>query len=376
MSNRIVPKAGLVSTLLGGSLFSICAVLPMVMLPIERRRLTKAQPPAPLPLNPSVDVIVPAYLEAGVIGTKIEDLRVALSQHSGRTRVIVVASDMETAAASAAADLVITTGRNGKAAACNAGVAESDADIIVFTDANCRIQPLMTWVDLMLEDLGCWHLVSASKGETGGMDGAFWALEKRIKSASQETMGTLAVAGEFLATRRGDLRPLKPGVILDDLDIAFSYAFRDLTVTVSSRVTTLEPAAPPDEQWERRVRMASGLFGEALPQTSKLITRPVGRLFLAHKMARTTVGCTGFWLAVAGLSSLCLPVSLIAFGIAIYGAAAYAGKVSVPKTKALRPVVSIAGLQAIPVMGALRALRYRRSRRVSGSGGLWRKVAR
>ena len=61
------------------------------------------------------------------------------------------------------------------------------------------------------------------KSESGGLDGPFWALEQRVKAASGDSTGTLAVAGEFLATLQSDLRSLDPSVVLDDLHVASNY---------------------------------------------------------------------------------------------------------------------------------------------------------
>jgi hypothetical protein len=325
-------------------------------------------------MEPSIDVVIPAFLEAGVVDAKIQSLRADFADYGGRCRIIVVASDTESADAAAAADIVLLTGRHGKARACNEGLQRSDADVVVFSDANCQITPRSDWVGILLASLRDWHLVSARKGESGGMDSAFWRLEERIKTSSETTVGTLAVAGEFMAARRSDLLPLTPGVILDDLDIALSFAFRGLSVTSSGAIRTTEPAAPPSEQWERRVRIAQGLFTEALPQTKSLLSLPVGRLFVAHKLARTTVGCLSFWLAVLGTSVLWVPASFALVPAALAAVAGYVGKLTVPSR--MRPVVTIFGLQAVPVAGGARALRRSIMTRQASTDGLWRKVAR
>ena len=47
----------------------------------------------------------------------------------------IAESDDATAEAAAAADIVVRAGRDGKSQACNLGLSESDADVVVFTDA-------------------------------------------------------------------------------------------------------------------------------------------------------------------------------------------------------------------------------------------------
>lgn len=358
----------------GLSLFGFSLVVPIVASAVERRHSASKRRPHPLPRNPSVDVIVPAYLESGVIAAKIADLREGFEGYGGSSQIIVVASDPETAAASSAADLVISSTRSGKAAACNAGLGRSCADVVIFSDANCQIQPKREWLTLVLQELADWHLVSAHKGESGGMDGPFWALERRIKSSSGNSIGTLAVAGEFLATRRADLEPLDSGIILDDLHVAFSYAFRDLSVTVSNSIQTAESAVAPKDQWERRVRIAAGLISEALPLAPRLMATPIGRVFIAHKLVRATVGCGGFWLAAMGLAAIFPPISIVVIPLVLYAAAAYAGRAELPKP--LQFLATVCGLQAIPIAGALRVLQNRACDRGRLGEGVWRKVAR
>ncbi|WP_166772160.1 glycosyltransferase [Cellulomonas uda] len=353
----------------------VAALLPIVVALLPKQ-VTRRAAADPLPDAPSIDVIVPAFLEAGVVADKIRALHEDLDSYPGRGRVVVVASDQATYDAAEAADLRILTGRNGKAMACNAGLDRSDADVVVFTDANCEILPRKEWTRHLLEALTTWHLVSGMKSEEGGSEGAFWKFERAVKLSSHDSTGTLAVAGEFVAARRRDVEPLRRGVILDDLDLAMDFALRGLSVTATPRIRTTEPAAEPTDQWERRVRIANGLFREALPRARELVRIPVGRVFVAHKLARVTLGCLGFWAAVLGASLVALPLSVAVLGAVVYAVASYAGRVPLPR--ALRPVAAICGLQAAPVFGLSRTLArgLRRTRTSTSADGIWTKVAR
>lgn len=354
--------------LAGSAAFGLSLVLPRLVARLESRRRPSAPGVGDVDRSASLDVIIPSYLEAGVIGQKIADLRGDLRDWPGVARIVVVASDDQTADAAREADLVIHASREGKAAACNLGVAKSTADIVVLTDANCRIEP-PSWPSRLAKHLQDWSLVSANKTEAGGSEGAFWALERATK-ASLAT-GTLSVAGEFLAFRRGDYRPIPKSTVLDDLSIALSFASRGLPVTVAPDLTTTEDAVTGREQWERRVRIAGGLFTEFVPRVPELMTTPNGRIFVAHKLYRVTVGCVGFWVFVTAASFVLPPWSFLVALAAAYLSVSYHIPAVAPPV--LAPLVTAVGLQTVAPAALFRQLRQ--SGPKEGTG-LWKKIPR
>lgn len=357
---------------IGFTAFAASAVAPLVAARVGGRT-SRTEQSAPLGPTASVDVVIPAYLEAGVIGEKIAQLREAFASYEGPSRIIVVASDAGTAQASSDADLVLEMERGGKAAASNAGVELSTAEVVVLTDANCDIQPA-SWPLTMIDELNSFDLLSANKGEQGGAEGLFWAYERAIKRRS--SAGTLAVVGEFLATRRAHYRPVSTGAILDDFELAVEYDRRGLRVGVSQVIRTTEPAATPREQWERRVRIAEGHYADTIPKLGRLIATDLGRRFAVHKIYRVTLGCAGYWMCVLGVM-LALPIlsPAIVAGLC-YTFFAYRGDVRSPRV--LRPVIAIAGMQFVSPAALARSIRRRRKRAESSpsSAALWSKVAR
>jgi hypothetical protein len=353
----------------GAVAFSASVVLPTLQLQCESRRPRRAITARSLPEEPTIEVIVPAYLEATVIGEKIEELRSALASQSNAL-VTVVASDEATARAAKAADRVLLGERKGKVAAVNQGVASSQADIIVLSDANCTIEP-PNWPGLLLEEFKRWDLVSAHKTETRSAEGRFWAFERATKDRFSAEIGTLSVVGEFVAFRAADFRNLPQGLILDDLAMAEDFLARGLRPGIASGISTSEHPATALEQWERRVRIAEGLFREQVPLVGALGQSPQGRLFLAHKLYRVTVGAAGFWVALSALAVGLPLVGVPLLGIAAVCIAVYRGSLRLPFLPRL--LVTVVGLQAVPVAAAIRVLR--RERKVEAAG-LWKKIAR
>ncbi|MET3165119.1 UNVERIFIED_ORG: hypothetical protein ABIB19_003551 [Arthrobacter sp. UYEF10] len=358
---------------------SLATFLAGVALPLGigrfgNRRQFEQPRPRPLRLGASIEIIIPAYLEAGEIDQTIQALRPQLANWPGDASITVVASDDATSRAASAADKILSVGRAGKPMACNLGVTDSQADIILFMDANCRIIP-DDWARLLHLHLQNWSLVSADKRESNGSETAFWRLESAIKRGSSGSIGSLAVVGEFVAFRRIDYRLLPTTVVLDDLWLAFDFHQNGLSVTVSSDIATTEPAASRRDQWERRVRISAGLLTEAIPRLPWLMTTPAGRIYAAHKLYRATLGVAAFWTAVAA-SAMLFPIVTAPLAILVIGLAVAHSSGRIPFKLPFGQFFSLVGLQAVPLAGAFRALqRVTRASKEHVNNG-WTKIAR
>ncbi|GIG29360.1 glycosyltransferase [Cellulomonas marina] len=370
-------KPALVVAAAGGATFLAGLVMPTLAAALERR-LAAPAPAAPLTdlgARPSIEVVVPAYLEASTVGECVRTLHEALKGYEGPSSVTVVASDPGTAAAAreAGADEVVETGRTGKPAAANLGAARSTADVLVFTDANCVVGPA-DWPQRVVDDLRRAHLVSANKQERGRGEGAFWRYEQRAKEQLVAGGGSISVVGEFIATRRTDFLPAPAGAILDDLWLAVEYLLRDRVVLVDPELHTLEDSAGNREQWGRRLRIMRGLLEEMVPRVPELVTRPAGRMFVAHKLYRATVGAAGFWVGAAAASVVAPPVTLVALPAAVAAGAAYAGRLA-PDATLPAPVAAL-GMQAVPPAALWTTLVRRLRPRPAPATTGWEKIAR
>lgn len=373
---QVVIVAMMINALVGLLLFVLGIAMPRIQLPLELRfgGPDDVVYPDPLPTEPSIGVIVPAYLESSTVPHTVLTLRRALDGYGGPSTITVVASDHATAMAArrSGADVVIETAREGKPAAANRGVAETGTDVVVFTDANCEIAPV-DWPDRVVKELNSWHLVSGNKTERGTRESFFWRREQSTKLALSAVTGTVSVVGEFIAMRRYDFVPIPPDAICDDLWLACALASQKKRVKVVDGIRTIEDPAANSEQWGRRVRIAEGLFKEQLTNLRQLLGTRIGRLFVGHKLYRVTIGAFGFWLMVASLTLVYLPVSLIVAPIVALLVAVYAG-VLVPRAK-LTTFVSAIGMQAVPLVGLWRVL-YSAARRTPVPSPGWAKVER
>lgn len=320
-------------------------------------------------------MIIPAYLESTVIGTKVREIARSFAQSEVSGRVIVVASDAATARAAehAGSDLVLRTGRLGKAAAINHGVAHSEATVIAFSDANCRVEPV-DWYRILRDDLEQADLVSAQKTESGGSEGSLRVLDALVRRSGSGVHESAAVYGEFVAMRRSDFEPLPEDVILDDVALGLSFGRRHLRVVVDERIRTVESAPPPREQWGRRVRIAEGLLGESVPDIARLLRFPAGRVFTAHKIVRVTLSCAAFWTTLVSAAVAVPPVSLVVVPLMVISVLGYAGRIRLPHW--IRSLVAPIGMQAVPLVALRIVLRRRFGRGRPSAGALWEKIQR
>src|SRR5918992_84266 len=104
-------------------------VYPMLLYFFTRTR--RAQDLPEVEAWPSVSVVVSAYRESAVIEAKISD--VFANGYLGNLEVIVIADDPDTArvARSTSAQVIESSGRSGKAAALNVGMAQAANEIVV-----------------------------------------------------------------------------------------------------------------------------------------------------------------------------------------------------------------------------------------------------
>jgi cellulose synthase/poly-beta-1,6-N-acetylglucosamine synthase-like glycosyltransferase len=244
---------------------------------------------------PPLTVLVPAYREAGVIGSKVEDVRA--NGYPGPLDIVVIADgDPETAAAAELAGARALTGpeRLGKSQALNRGFAEADTEIVVITDANNRLAPGALAAVVEHFDDPAVGAVAGEKLEDdgGGGESLYWRFESWLKQREDQLGSTIGLIGELSAVRAEAWRPIPPDVAIDDLWAGLDIIEQGYRVAYEPRARALDPAAPSvAAQWERRTRNVSGALHVLARRRQQL--RPSAGLVAVelwgHRLARFTV---------------------------------------------------------------------------------------
>ncbi len=265
---------------------------------IARRAASFSLPPEPEgPPPASVEVLVAAADEEGVIGRRVANL---LDQRVTASYRIAIGCDGSTdrtaQRARAAGDVRVRVvefpGRRGKAAVLNDLVAASDADVLVFTDANTRFDP-----DAVSRLAASFR--SASVGAACGRlmlegsdaESAFWDRETRTKEAEGRLGVCLGANGAIYAARRGEVGPLPPDTTsMDDFLIPLQAARRGRRIVfVGEAVAREESARDAWAEMSRRFRIGVGA-GQVLRRERWLWNASrhplLSVVFLSRKAAR------------------------------------------------------------------------------------------
>jgi biofilm PGA synthesis N-glycosyltransferase PgaC len=336
----------------------------------ERRR--------PVPTEwPAITVVVPAYLERGVIAEKVDNIR--SNGYPGEVTVLVVADgDAQTAdaARAAGASVILIEERGGKAQALNLGVGACETDWVVLTDANAEITPgsierLVSW--LSDRTVGA---VAGEKLEGDGGELAYWRFASWVKRNEADLGSTIALDGGLCAVRRSVWRDIPRDISCDDFWIS-------LDVTQQGYRVAYEPEAAVRESsiggfalsWERRTRVlgsALWVIWRKRVMLNPLAEGSAATKIWGHKLWRSTIGPIS-QLALLGMAVAAVRRSPIAqlflVGNALAAGAVYAQSKDVQLPKLLGIAAQVAYLQAVALGGMVRFVRGDRAVK-------WKKPAR
>jgi len=299
------------------------AVYPALIARLARGRAVAAFGGAP---PRDAEVLVAAADEEAVIGARVRDL---LAQPEARRITIGCDGCRDgTAGAARAAGgervrVVEFPARRGKASVLNDLVAASEAEILVFTDANTCFEPgalhalLAPFADARVGAV-CGRLILEAPGGVTP-EAALWDRETRSKEAEGALGVCVGANGAIYAARRALVRPLPPDTTsMDDFLIPAGVARADARVVFAGDAVAREEAARGvGAEARRRFRIGIGA-GQVLRREPWLLSpsHPLLALaFASRKAAR--------WLAP--LLALLAAAAALATPYRAAGAAALAG---------------------------------------------------
>jgi len=218
-------------------------------------------------VTPEVSVVVAAHDEEDVIGRRVENL-LELDYPNDRL-TIVVASDGSTDRTneivrelSARSDRVelLECERAGKATAQNTAVAQSDAEIVAFSDANSRWEP--DALRLLVRSFGdpevgyvCGQLRLESP-DGANQEGLYWRYELWQRESESAVGSITAGNGAIYAVRRADYLGYDDPRIGHDFGLPFRLVQRGRRAVYDSEAVAWEkPASEAEDEYGRKVRM-------------------------------------------------------------------------------------------------------------------------
>lgn len=355
---------------------------------VQRHRAAHIRPDSPQidAVLPRVAIVVSAYNEERHVAELIANL---LALEYPQPLTLYIGSDGSSdrtaaildAHASARVRAFIFSRNRGKASVLNDLVAASSEPVIVFTDANTRLE-----ADALLRlaqhfedpDVGavCGELSLRPDGDGNSADGIYWRIERALKS-SEGTLGALLGAnGGIYAIRRECFVPIAPDTLIDDFCIAMtaSLSGKSLQYEPSARAHESTPTQLHDE-FTRRVRIGIGNYQAFFRHPEYLLrTNPMRSFaYLSHKVLRWFTPHLMLLALVSNALLLSFPLYRLLFWtqIAGYGVGLMlflvADRISTPK--ALRLPVFLLAMNVAFGFGFWRFVTGRYS-------GSWRRTAR
>ena len=286
-----------------GTVLTLLAVHPFTTYPLSLRLLARrfARPVHMGQGSPaSVALCVCAYNEESVIEAKLENM---LSMRRAVPRLeILVYVDAATDGTAALLTpyqgqitLVAAGARQGKTHGMNTLVGMTQAELVVFSDANVlfasdAIPRLVAPFDDPDVGAVCGHLRyhDPDGNEDAQAGSVYWRLEEHIKALESRTGSVMGADGSIFAIRRS-LHAAPPPDLIDDMYVSLSI------LCSGSRIVRVEDAravetsvSRPDEEFRRKIRIGCQAFNVHRTLWPRLRRLPALDLYkyVSHKLLR------------------------------------------------------------------------------------------
>jgi biofilm PGA synthesis N-glycosyltransferase PgaC len=210
-------------------------------------------------------------------------------------------------------DVVYCPVRRGKAEALNCGVAVARGEIVMFADAEQRLERsaarelVANFADESVGAVsGALVLLDAQAREATDGVGLYWRYEKKLRAMESDIHSVPGATGAIYAIRRELFTPLPTGTILDDVVVP-------MRIVLAGKRAIFDPSARaygavtqnPDIEYEKKKRTLAGnyqLFAE-MPELLVPWHNPIFVQLVSHKVGRLVVP---YCLAVLFISNLFL----------------------------------------------------------------------
>jgi glycosyltransferase involved in cell wall biosynthesis len=266
---------------------------------------------------PRVSVIIPAHNEAGVIGSKLENILAADYPHAALE--VLVASDASTDGTDAIvtsfaprARLIRAEGRSGKQVCLNLAADQATGEILVFTDAASFLAPdairllVRHFADPSIGAVSSAIRVNRAEAHGGRQsegEGLYLGADCALRIREGEISSVVGCVGACYAMRRDCFLPYHPGDCDDLAAVSSVVTFGKRAVMDPQVVSSMHPARDWEAELARKVRTIAGALDTAWRYRHRLLqSAPLSLVWfiVSHKLCR--------WL---------LPLSILASLVAV-----------------------------------------------------------
>jgi cellulose synthase/poly-beta-1,6-N-acetylglucosamine synthase-like glycosyltransferase len=202
----------------------------------------------------------------------------------------------------------------GKAATLNAGVREASGDIIVFADTG------QEFTENTVSNLVKAFLDPAVGAVTGALQlsakqrslvAAYWFFERWLRRCEAHVHSSVGATGAVYAIRKRLWKPLRAGLILDDVFTPMQIVVSGSRVAFADDAVAMETRQPSTRiEYGRKVRTLTGVMQLCAwyPQVLVPVRNPIWLQFVFHKLLRML---TPYWLALIAVAVMVRSISLV-----------------------------------------------------------------
>lgn len=263
---------------------------------------------APIGRPTSATLIITAWQEDGLL-KKLEN-SLDLCRAGIELEIIVMTDELSPQQLPDMVRWVTEPARMGKASSINQAVAMSNNPILVFTDANTRLN------EKALENIlapfqyattgavaGEKRLLSSNSNEVES-ERLYWQYESMLKRTDARMHGVIGGAGELFAIRKELFIPLPADCLLDDLELSWQVVHQGYRIAYApNAIATEYPSLDLRAEARRKIRIAAGAYQylDRHPLTSLFAAAPLyGWQFLFRKWSRWVLAPILLLVVVAG----------------------------------------------------------------------------
>lgn len=220
---------------------------------------------------PEVTLIVAAYNEEKFIKAKIEN-SLSLDYPSSKLNLWIVADGstdrtVEFSNAYSKAVVHFSPERKGKIHAVNRVFAEIKTPIVIFSDANTKLNPLALknivrhFADPKVGGVAGEKRIVAHESDnaSGSGEGLYWKYESALKTMDSKFTTAVGAAGELFAVRTALYEKPDANAIIEDFVTSMKIVAAGYRFAYEPDAYAIETAsASINDEWKRKVRISAG----------------------------------------------------------------------------------------------------------------------
>jgi len=209
--------------------------------------------------------------------------------------------------------------RQGKSAALNRASENAKNEILIFSDANTKLNKEASlnisqhYFDKSVGGVAGEKKVISVEDDNGNAtssEGFYWKYESFLKKLDSDFYTVVGAAGELFSVRKHLYQPVPAEVILDDFIISMRIAQQGFRIIYEPNAFAMElPSFSMQDEKKRKIRIAAGGFQSIamLPQALFFWKHAkLSFLYISHRVLRWTLSPLS--LALAILSSFILTI--------------------------------------------------------------------